>query len=154
RHPNQHPAVNAAELAHINSDPPELATRIPWITLLSYRQTWAFALGKFLTDAMWWFYMTWIAQFFADRYGLNLATLGPPLIVVYLMADVGSIGGGWLSSTMIHRGFSVNAARKTALLACALLVTPIVFAAYPTSVWTSVVLLGLATAGHQGWSSN
>jgi ACS family hexuronate transporter-like MFS transporter len=154
RKPHEHPKVSAAELAYINSDPPELSARIPWVTLLGYRQTWAFAMGKFLTDAMWWFYMTWMAQFFADRYGLNLAKIGPPLIVVYLLADIGSVGGGWISSFMIHRGASVNAGRKTALLVCALAVIPVVFAAQPSSVWPSVLLLGLATAAHQGWSSN
>jgi len=154
RRPHEHPRVSKGELAYIHSDPAEPTAKIPWITLLGYRQTWAWVLAKFLTDAMWWFYVVWFAQFFKDRYGLELLAIGVPLFVIYVIADVGSVGGGWLSSAMLKRGASVNAARKTALLVCALCVTPIVFAAYPSNYWISVLLLGIATAGHQGFSSN
>jgi ACS family hexuronate transporter-like MFS transporter len=154
RPPQEHPHVSAAELNYIRSDPGETSLKIPWSTLLSYRQAWSFTLAKFLTDAMWWFYMVWFAKFLAAKYHMNLSTIGLPLIVVFLMADVGSIGGGWLSSVMIKRGASINLGRKTALLVCALMVVPIMFAAYPDNAWISVVLLGLATAGHQGFSSN
>jgi len=154
RKPEEHPRVSKEELAYINSDPAEPTTKIPWRTLLSYRQAWAFAISKFITDAMWWFYMVWFAQFLKDRYGLNLNKIGLPLIVVFLLADLGSVGGGWLSSSMIRSGASVNRARKTALLLSALLVLPIMFATYPKNQWISIVLLGLATAGHQGFSSN
>ena len=154
RRPHEHHRVSPAELAYINSDPAEPTTKIPWITLLSYPQTWAFGLGKFLTDAMWWFYMVWTAQFLKDRYGLDLSHLGLPLVVVYIMADGGSVGGGWLSSRLIKNGVSTNAARKTALLVSALCVVPIVFAPMPSNYWYSVIFLGMATAGHQGFSSN
>jgi ACS family hexuronate transporter-like MFS transporter len=154
RRPERHPRVSAAELALIRSDPPEPTTKIRWRTLLAYRQTWAFALAKFITDATWWFYMVWFAKFLKDKYGLNLEKIGLPLMVVYLMADIGSVAGGWLSSSMIRRGASVNRARKTALLISAMVVVPIIFGEYPTNAWVSVILLGMATAGHQGFSSN
>lgn len=125
-----------------------------YTSLISHPQAWAFAIGKFLTDSMWWFYMTWLPKFLYDRHDLNLLQIGLPLIVIYLMADVGSISGGWLSSAMIKRGYTINRARKTALLICALGVLPIMFAQYVSGMWTAVLILGLATASHQGFSSN
>lgn len=154
RKPHEHPRVNAAELAYINSDPPEPTAKIPWATLLTYRQAWAFAVGKFLTDSMWWFYMAWFAKFLHTRHGLDLVHIGLPLVTVYLISDLGSISGGWLSSAMIKRGASVNLARKTALLVCALGVVPIMFAQNVSGLWSAVLILGLATAAHQGFSSN
>lgn len=154
RPPQNHPNVNAAELAHIQSDPPEPMTRIAWLGLLPHRQTLAFAIGKFLTDPIWWFYLYWVPKFLNKTYGLTLDKIGLPLVVIYLAADVGSIGGGWLSSALIKRGWSVNAARKTAMLVCALCVVPIVFAPHASNLWGAVALLGLATAAHQGWSAN
>lgn len=146
--------LTTAELAYIRSDPAEPVAQVPWLRLLSYRQTWAFALGKFMTDPIWWFYLYWIPKFLNERHGLTLSKLGPPLIAIYLIADVGSIGGGWLSSALIKRGWSIVAARKTAMLAMALCVIPIVFAARVSSVWSAVALVGLAAAAHQGWSAN
>jgi ACS family hexuronate transporter-like MFS transporter len=154
RRPQEHPRVSAAELAHINSDPPEPETRIPWISLLGYRQAWAFAAGKFLTDSMWWFYITWVAKFLHTRHSLDLLHIGLPLVLIYLMADAGSILGGWLSSSMMKRGASVNRARKTAMFVCALGVLPITFAQDVSSLLSAVLILGLATASHQGFSSN
>ncbi len=98
--PEEHPSVGAAELAHIRSDPPDPPAQIPWVRLLRYRQTWAFALGKFLTDPVWWLYLFWIPDFLNRNHGIDLSTIGPPLVAIYLIADVGSIGGGWLSSTL------------------------------------------------------
>ena len=129
RPPEQHPKVSASELAYIRSDPPEPTVRVPWRTLLKHRQTWAFAIGKFLTDPVWWLYLFWIPDFLNRNHGLDLTSVGPPLVAIYLVADVGSIGGGWLSSTLMKRGISLNRARKTAMLACALAVLPIAFAA-------------------------
>jgi ACS family hexuronate transporter-like MFS transporter len=154
RRPAEHPEVSAEELALINSDPPEPVTKVPWRTLLLYRQTWAFAIGKFLSDPIWWFYMTWVPKFLTDRRHLDLKTIGLPLVAVYLMADVGSIAGGWLSSTLIKQGWSVTAARKTAMLICVLCVLPVMAASRVTSLWAAVALVGLGTAAHQGWSSN
>jgi ACS family hexuronate transporter-like MFS transporter len=154
RSPEEHPRLSAAELAYIRSDPPERVSPIAWSTLIRHRQTWAFALGKFLTDPVWWLYLFWIPDFFARTYGLDLKSIGLPLVVIYLVADVGSIGGGWLSSTLIKRGWSVNAARKTAMLLCAVAVIPIIFASRASSLWVAVGLVALAASAHQGWSAN
>lgn len=156
RAPGDHPRVSAAELAYINSDAPteREEARIPWRNLFRYRRTWAFVSAKFLTDPVWYLFLFWLPDFFAKRHGLDLKTFGPPLIAVYLLADVGSIGGGWLSSALIKRGYSVNAGRKLALLACAVCVTPIIFASTVSSLTAAVAIIGLAAAAHQGWSSN
>lgn len=155
KRPEQHPKVSKAELDHINSDPPDPpALKVPWVRLIPHRQTSAFAIAKYLTDPIWWFYLYWIPNFFRDNHGLDLTTIGPPLIVIYLIADVGSIGGGWLSSTFIKRGWTINRSRKTAMLICALAVTPIIFAANVKNLWVAVGLIGLAAAAHQGWSCN
>jgi MFS transporter, ACS family, hexuronate transporter len=150
----RHPRVGAAELAHIRSDPADVATRVPWRTLLTHRQTWAFALGKFLTDPVWWLYLFWVPDFLHRNHGIDLSTMGPPLVAIYLIADIGSIGGGWLSSRLIQRGWTVNAGRKTAMLACALSVLPMVFASGAKDLWVAVGLISLAAAAHQGWSAN
>jgi ACS family hexuronate transporter-like MFS transporter len=154
RAPEEHPRVSPAELAHIRSDPIEQTAPIAWSRLFPHRQTWAFAVGKFMTDPIWWLYLFWIPDFLNRNHGLDLKSLGPPLVVIYLVADVGSIGGGWLSSLLIKRGHSVNAARKTAMFLCALSVTPIVFAARTDNLWVAVALVSLAAAAHQGWSAN
>lgn len=154
REPEDHAGVTADELALIRSDPQESSTPIPWRALLPLRQTWAFGVGKLLTDPVWWIYLFWIPDFLNRQYRLDLTSLGPPLIVIFLAADAGSIAGGWLSSRLIRGGFTVNRSRKLAMLACALAVTPIVFAARTTDLWTAVGLIALAAAAHQGWSSN
>jgi ACS family hexuronate transporter-like MFS transporter len=154
RAPEQHSRVSAAELAYIRSDPPEPAVRVPWRTLLKHRQTWAFAIGKFLTDPVWWLYLFWIPDFLNRNHGLDLTSLGPPLVAIYLVADVGSIGGGWLSSFLMKRGTSLNVARKVTMLTCALAVLPIAFAAGARELWVAVALISVAAAAHQGWSAN
>jgi ACS family hexuronate transporter-like MFS transporter len=153
-HPERHPRVGAAELVHIRSDSADVSTRIPWRSLLTHRQTWAFALGKFLTDPVWWLYLFWVPDFLHRNHGINLSTMGPPLVVIYLIADFGSIGGGWLSSRLIHRGWSVNAGRKTAMFVCAVSVLPMVFASGAKDLWVAVALISVAAAAHQGWSAN
>ena len=154
RRPEDHPRLSAGELAYIKSDPIEPATKIPWLSLIGYKQTWAFVIGKFLTDPVWWFFLTWLPKFLNKQYGLDLSHIGPPLVVIYLMADVGSVGGGWLSSTLLKQGRSPNVARKTAMLLCALCVVPVSFAGNLSSLWLAVVIIGLAAAAHQGWSAN
>jgi ACS family hexuronate transporter-like MFS transporter len=154
RPPGQQPKLSPEELALIRSDPDEPAVRLPWTQLLRHRQAWAFVVAKFLTDPIWWFFLFWLPKFLNQEYGLTLTGLGPPLIAIYLLADIGSIGGGWIAGRFIKRGWSVNKARKGAMLICALSVVPIVFAASVTNLWLAVALIGLATAGHQGWSAN
>jgi MFS transporter, ACS family, aldohexuronate transporter len=155
RRPEEHPRLSKAELAYIQSDPPDPPSRgVPWVRLLPLRQTWAFALGKFMTDPFWWFYLFWVPDFLQKSYGLNLQARGLPLAVIYIVASVGSVGGGWLSGALIRRGWTVNAARKTTMLACALAVVPIVFASHASSMWEAVAFVSLAAAAHQGFSAN
>lgn len=152
--PHRHRRVSAAELALIQSDPPDPPETISWLQLLGHRQTWAFAIGMFLSAPIWWMYLYWVPDFLHKKHGLDLTHIGPPLVVIYLMTDVGSVAGGWLSSALIKRGWSVNAARKTALLACALCVVPIFFASQVRGLWLAVFLIGLAASAHQGFSAN
>jgi len=154
RRPDEHPRLSAGELAYIKSDPPDQAVKVAWRDLIRHRQAWAFAVGKFLTDPVWWLYLFWIPDFLNRNYGLTITAVGPPLVTIYLIADVGSIGGGWLSSSLLSRGWTTNRARKIAMLTCALAVTPIVFASSVNNLWVAVLLVGLAAAAHQGWSAN
>ena len=154
-HPEKHKRVSKAERAYIQSDPVEPeAVKIPWLTLLRYRQTWAFVIGKFATDPIWWFYLYWLPKFLNKNYGLDLSQLGLPLVVIYTLTSVGSVGGGWLSGALMKRGWTVNRSRKTVMLICALAVLPIVFASVVSELWFAVALIGLAAAAHQGWSAN
>jgi len=153
--PEIHKRVTKSELAFIQSDPPEpQAAKIPWLKLMKYRQAWSFILGKFLTDPIWWFYLYWLPKFLNKNYGLTITELGLPLIAIYTMTSIGSIGGGWLSGSFIRRGWSVNKSRKLVMLICALCVVPIIAASQVADLWISVLLIGLAAAAHQGWSAN
>lgn len=152
--PERHPRVSPVELAHIRSDPPDPPVHIPWLSLLGYRQTWAYTLGMFLVTSPWWFYLYWLPKFLKNNHGIDLEHVFWPLLVVYLMADAGSIGGGGLSSWLIHRGASVNVARKTALFVCALGVVPVMTVARLESMWASVLLIGVAASCHAGFSAN
>jgi ACS family hexuronate transporter-like MFS transporter len=154
RSPGEHKGVSSAELAYIHSDPAEAPVRIPWAKLLPHRQLWAIAIAKFLTDPVWWLLLFWVPDFLNRSHGLSLLALGPPLIVIYVGATVGSLSGGWLSGSLIKRGWTVNASRKTAMFICACSVVPIVFAARVASLWATVALLALAAGSHQGWSAN
>jgi ACS family hexuronate transporter-like MFS transporter len=154
RSPEEHPRVTPAELAYIRSDPPEVSRRVVWKELVGRRQTWAFLLGKMLTDPVWWFYLFWLPKFLDARYGVKLAGIAAPLVTIYLVADVGSVGGGWLSSALIKRGWSVNAARKTALLSAALLIVPTMLAPLAGGMWAAVAIVSVAAAAHQWWSAN
>jgi ACS family hexuronate transporter-like MFS transporter len=154
RRPQEHPRLTAAELRYIQSDPSEPAAEIPWMRLLPHRQTWAFLIGKFMTDPIWWFFLFWLPKFLNASHGLALTALGPPLVVIYNAACVGSIGGGWLAARFLKAGWTLNRSRKTAMLICALAIVPIVAAANVHSLWAAVALVSLATAGHQGWSAN
>jgi MFS transporter, ACS family, hexuronate transporter len=129
-------------------------TKIRWIRLFGYRQTWAFMVGKLMADPIWWFYLFWLPKFLDAKYDVKLAQIALPIIVIYLIADVGSVGGGWLSSALIKRGWSVNRARKTTMLAMALLIVPTTFASQAPSMWSAVVIVGVAAAAHQAWSAN
>jgi ACS family hexuronate transporter-like MFS transporter len=152
--PAAHSRLSGAEREYICSDPPDPVVHVAWKTILPHRQTWAVATAKFMTDPIWWLYLFWIPDFFSRKFGLSLLELGPPVVVVYLLSDVGSVFGGWLSSALLQRGWTTSAARKTAMLVCAAAVVPIVGASGVTSMWTAVALISLAAAAHQGWSAN
>ena len=155
--PSEHPKLTAGERAFIMSDPPDPQVKFPWLKLLGFRQTWAFAIGKFLTDSIWWFYLFWFPLFMADKFKVDLKTIGLPMITVYLLADVGSVAGGWLSSKLLKMGWTPNAARKTAMLVCAICILPVAMAPRVdplTGKWIAVWLVGIAAAAHQGFSAN
>ncbi len=154
RRPRESTKVSVEELAYIESDPADPAEKIGWIKLLGYRETWAFALGKFLIDPIWWLFLFWTPDFLAKTYDLDLKSFGPPLVAIYLISDIGSVAGGWSSSKLMRRGYSANFARKIVMLVCAFLVMPIFFAQYVDNLWLAVGIVGLATAAHQAFSAN
>jgi len=154
RRPDQHPRVSAAERAYISQDPADPAEPLSWGRVATYRETWAFALGKFCIDPIWWFFLFWLPGYLFDRYDLDLKSFGLPLAAIYLISDIGSIAGGWLSSRLIAAGRTPNFARKLTMLICAFCVLPIFFAQGISSVWGAVAVIGLATAAHQAFSAN
>ncbi len=154
RSPDEHSRVTPQELAYIRQDPADPSKAIGWGKLLTTRETWAFALGKFFIDPIWWFFLFWLPGYLFERYDMDLKTFGLPLAAIYLISDGGSIAGGWLSSRLIKSGKSVNFARKITMLICAICIAPIFFAQSITSVWGAVLLIGIATAGHQAFSAN
>jgi MFS transporter, ACS family, hexuronate transporter len=154
RRPQEHPRLTRGELQYIESDPSEPTIKIAWLRLLPHRQTWAFLIGKFLTDPIWWFFLFWLAKFLNTEYGLSLTRMGLPLVIIYNAASLGSILGGWLPAKLLKAGWTVNRARKSAMLLCALAVVPVVIAARVHNLWLAVGLISLAVAAHQGWSAN
>jgi ACS family hexuronate transporter-like MFS transporter len=154
RDPDRHPRVKPAELAYIRSDPADPPAQLPYRTLLARRQTWAFIVGKGLTDPVWLFYLFWLPKFLDTNWQVKLAGLALPLVVIYVAADVGSVAGGWLSGAFIKRGWSVNRGRKVAMLISALLILPTILAPTAGSLWEAVIIVAVAASAHQGWSAN
>jgi len=154
RRPEQHRSVSPAELQLILSDPIEKVESVPWSRVLPCKETWAFAIAKFLTDPVWWFYLFWLPRYLQSTFGLSIAQNRLPVVMVYVIATVGSIGGGGISSVLLKRGKSLNVSRKTALLICALCVVPVFSAPFLHNLWSVVAVVGLAAAAHQGWSAN
>jgi MFS transporter, ACS family, hexuronate transporter len=153
RRPREHRSVGTDELAWIEQDRADPPAKMPWRTVAVRRETWAYALGRFCIDPVWWFFLFWLPGYLGDRYGLDLKTFGPPLVAVYLLSDIGSIVGGWTSSRLIARGHSTNFARKITMLGCAVIVLPVLFAPQIDNLWLAVIVIGLATAGHQAFSA-
>lgn len=152
--PEEHPKLSKEELAYINSDSAEeTIEKIPWIKLLPKRETWAFSLTT-LTDGVWWFYLFWGAKFLAEQFGVDINNIGVPFLVIFLMADAGSLLGGYASGALIKKGWSINKARKITMLVCAIIILPVSVVPVLTSKWLAVFLIGLAAAGHQSWSIN
>lgn len=152
--PEEHPKLSKEELEYINSDSvEETVERISWLKLLPKRETWAFSLTT-LTDGVWWFYLFWGAKFLSEQFGVDINNIGLPFLVIFLMADAGSLLGGYASGSLITKGWSINKARKITMLACAILILPVSFVPVLSSKWLAVFLIGLAAAGHQSWSIN
>lgn len=154
RRPAENKRVSPAELEHITQDPEEPEEKVDWRLILRRRETWAYAIGKFLTDPIWWMFLFWLPDFLGKQHGLDLKTFGPPLIAIYLISDVGSVSGGWLSGKFMNRGWSINRSRKTTMFLCGLLALPMVFAGQLSNLWLAVAIIGIATAAHQGFSAN
>ncbi len=169
--PSKQKRLSKKEFDYIHSDPgekenlpgkselttdAELNKKVPWIALLKYNQTWAFVLGKFLTDPIWWFYLFWLPAFLKAQYGVDGTGVALPIALVYTMSTVGSIWGGWLPMHFIKKGWVVFRARKVSMLIYAFLVVPVVFAQYLGSInmWLAVIIIGMATSAHQAWSAN
>jgi ACS family hexuronate transporter-like MFS transporter len=157
--PTEHPSLSATELAYINQDPLEKpGPSTPWIKLFGFRQTWAFAIPKFLTDPIWWFYLYWLPGYFHDKFNLSLVGLGLPILIVYNASAIGSIYGGYLPAPFIRMGLSAERARIAAMLLCASLVVPVFLINTLHSdnfgKWAAIGLLSLSTAAHQGFSCN
>jgi ACS family hexuronate transporter-like MFS transporter len=157
RTPTDHSTLTARELRHIYQEAAAdmgPTPSVPWRRLLGFRQTWAFSIAKFLTDPIWYFYLFWLPSYFSAKFNLNLSHLGLPLIIVYNVSAIGSIGGGWLPAPFGRLGLSPNYARLAAMLFCAFLVVPIYTASSAKSVWTAIALISVAAGAHQGWSAN
>jgi ACS family hexuronate transporter-like MFS transporter len=154
RNPEEHPRLSSNELAYIKRDPEPLPVKIPYHTLLKYRTTWAYAVGNLMSVPIWWFYLFWIPDFLHKTQGLNLTSLGPPLLVIYLMTDVGSVAGGALSSFFVARGMSPQGARKLAMLVCVICITPIILAPRVSHLWLATLIIGFAASAHQAGTTN
>lgn len=152
--PEEHSKISNAELAYINSDSEEeTKEKIPWLKLLPKRETWAFSLTT-ITDGVWWFYLFWGAKFLAEQFGVDIQNIGPPFLVIFIMADAGSLLGGYVSGALIKNGWSINRARKITMLVSAIIILPVSFVPVIAGKWLAVFLIGLAAAGHQSWSIN
>jgi MFS transporter, ACS family, hexuronate transporter len=160
--PEKSSKLSPAELAYINSDVDEIRsnnannTKVPWLSLMKFRQIWGFTLAKALTDCAWWFYLFWLPSFLKDKYHVDIKDIknfALPFILIYTMTMIGSISGGIISTRLIKKGWSITKARKTAMLFFALLIIPVVLVKYVT-LWPAVILIAIAMASHQGWAAN
>ncbi|HVV28487.1 MAG TPA: MFS transporter [Rhizomicrobium sp.] len=154
RRPREMKTLSRGERAYIESDPQEAQRPVPWSKLLATRQTWAYVLGRFIIDPVWWTFLFWLPDFFARRYNVDLKNYGPPLVAIYIMADIGSVLGGWRSSRLLRRGVALGRARKMAMLACAFCALPVAGAMHASNLWLAVAVIGLACGAHQGFSAN
>jgi ACS family hexuronate transporter-like MFS transporter len=154
REPEAHPWLSAVELAHIRSDPVVVQPKLPWASLIGFRATWAYIIGTLLTSPIWWFYLFWAPGFLQQQFGLSDTSMSHRVAIIYMAAGLGSVGAGWIAEALLRRGYSINAARKIALLLCAICALPVFATPLVTSAWTATILLSLAAAAHQGWSAN
>ena len=154
RVPEKHKKVSADELAYINSDEPEPIAKISWLKLVVRRETITICLSRFFTDPVWWFLLYWLPKFLDKQYGVGLTGLEIPLVTIYIVADLGGVTGGWLSSHYIKKGMSIDRSRKRTMLLCALCALPVIFIAQVPPLWVSIGLISLAAAAHCGWAAN
>jgi ACS family hexuronate transporter-like MFS transporter len=156
RVPEKHPKISKEELLYINQDEidTDVKKRMKWIDLIRLKQTMAICSTRFLSDWVWWFFLFWIPDYLHKAYGINMKEVVLPLIFIYSVSSIGGIGGGWLSSRFISSGKSIDYARKTSILICALIILPVMLVSQTHHLWTAVILISLAAAGHQGWASN
>lgn len=154
RKPAEHPRLTDEERAYIEAEPAIDTGRTSFAKVLRHRQTWAYMSGRFLIDPVWWTFLFWLPDFFSKQYGYDLKSFGPPLVAIYVLADVGAVAGGWYSSHLLKQGRSANRARKQAMFACALFALPVMFAVQASNIWIAVFFIGLACAAHQGFSTN
>ena len=155
--PARHKKISKEEFDYIHSDNEvvlETEAPVKWITLFKIKQTWAFIFGKLLTDPVWWFFLFWLPSYFAETFNLDLKKPSLPLVLVYTATTIGSIGGGFLSSYLIKKGWNVQRARKTTMFIIAICVLPIMLAQFTQNIWVAVGLISLAAAAHQAWSAN
>jgi MFS transporter, ACS family, hexuronate transporter len=153
--PEKSKLVSQSELAYIRKEPPDPpGVKVPWLTLLKYRQVWMFVIGTGISGTIWWFWLYWGPDLLLKQYHMNIKALGMPMVVIYFITGVGSITGGWLSGFFIKRGWSINVSRKIAMLICAILVVPVFMVSLVSNSWTGVILIGLAMAAHQGFAAN
>jgi MFS transporter, ACS family, hexuronate transporter len=161
--PSKHKKLSKEEYDYIHSDQDEIDAaektkdeKVPWLRLLGYRQTWVFAVGKFLTDPVWWFYLFWLPDFLDKEYGMSGTAIAVPVALVYTLSSIGSIYGGWLPMTLINKNWPVFKARRTSMLMYACCALPAMFAQWLGSMnmWLAIFIIGFATAAHQAWSAN
>ena len=154
--PEHHNKVSREELAFINSDSgaAEKVENLPWKAILPHRGTWAIAVGKFIADPVWWFYLFWGAKFLNEKFGVNLKEIGLPFFTIYLVSWGLGMALGWFSSKLLKGGMSINRGRKLGMLACAICAVPVALVPHTDSLWLAVSLIALAAGGHCGWSAN
>jgi ACS family hexuronate transporter-like MFS transporter len=154
--PEDHKRVSAEELSYINSDSGsgEKIEKLPWKAILPHRGTWAIAVGKFIADPVWWFYLFWGAKFLNEKFGVNLKEIGLPFFTIYLVSWGIGMLLGWFSSRLLKGGMSINRGRKLGMLACAVCAVPVALVPQTGSLWPAVALIALAAGGHCGWSAN
>ncbi len=154
--PQKHPKVSQRELDYISQDieDEQVAQKLKWLDLLKYKYTWAICSTRFISDWVWWFFLFWIPDFLEKQHGVNIKEAILPLVVIYAVSSIGGIGGGWISSRFIEKGKTIDMARKTTILLCALLVLPVMLVSQVSNLWIAVALIAAAAAGHQGWASN
>ena len=152
--PENCPKLSRAEKDFILQDGIQQSEKVPWFKIFTYRQTLGICLARFFTDPIWWFFLYWLPKFLDKTYGIDLSTIGPPIVIIYVISIGGSVTGGWLSSFYIRRGKNPVAARKSSIFLLAMLAVPIFFATQAANMWIAVVLISMATFAHQGYAAN